>query len=196
MTKTFYKNLILEIPASVYEPREDSFLLAEVLEKENLAGKKVLDLGTGSGLLAILAARGGAEVFAADIDEKTLECAKQNAKANGAKINFVLSDLFQNLKKEKFDFIIFNAPYLPEKQTEFSRAWAAGENSELILRFISEAKNFLNPAGKILLLISSLAGIEKTRKKFGREGFSASIIKEKKIPWETLFAVEARKLDL
>ncbi len=196
MPKCFCKNLILEIPKETYEPREDSFLLAEALEKENLAGKKVLDLGTGSGLLAILAARAGAEVSAVDIVPETLACAKTNAKANGAKVNFILSDLFSNLENKKFDLIIFNAPYLPEKISEFSRAWAAGENAELILRFISEAKNFLNPAGKILLLISSLSGKEKILEEFRKNGFSASIAKEKKIPWETLLAVEARKLDL
>jgi len=196
MAKSFYKNLILEIPMPIYEPREDSHLLAEVLEKENLKGKNILDMGCGSGLLGIIASKAGARVSAVDIDVSAVECARKNAKACGAKINFFVSDLFQNLGNEKFDLIIFNAPYLPEKISAASRPWAAGEDLEIIFRFIREAKNFLSEKGKILLCISSLTDLENIMKKFSEIGFSASVFAEKKIPWEMLYVIEACKANL
>ncbi len=196
MTKSFYKNMILEIPAGVYELREDSLLLAEILEKENLVGGKILDMGCGSGLLGIIAAKAGALVSAVDIDAGAVECAEKNSKACGAKINFFVSDLFQNLGDEKFDLIIFNAPYLPEEISAASMTWAAGEGSELIFRFITKAKNFLSSKGKILLVVSSLTGLKNVMKKFSEAGFSASVLAEKKIPWEMLCVIEAREANL
>ena len=183
MAKSFYKNLILEIPLPVYEPREDSHLLAEVLEKENLKGKNILDMGCGSGLLGIIASKAGAHVSAADIDAGAVECARKNAKACGAEIKLLVSDLFENLGKEKFDLIIFNAPYLPEKISSASRAWAAGEGNELISRFIREAKNFLSEKGKILLCISSLTGLENIMKKLSENGFGKGHV----VPEEAIY---------
>jgi len=195
MPKSFYKTLVLEIPKGVYEPREDSFLLAQVLEKENLVGKKVLDLGTGSGLLAIIAAKSGCEVFAADIVPETLECARKNAISNNAKINFILSDLFENIP-EKFDLIVFNPPYLPEQISADSRVWAAGKNLELIMRAVGEAKSHLKDGGKLFMVLSSLSNENKIMKKLAEVGLKAKISAEQKIPWEKLFVIQAQKPNL
>ncbi len=192
--KAFYKNIELEISSGVYEPREDSFLLAKVLEKELSAKKfkRVLEIGCGSGLLAIIAAKKGRETTAADIDDKALECAKKNASANSVKINFVLSDLFEEISG-KFDLIIFNPPYLPEEISDFSRTWAAGKNLEMIFHFLSGAKNFLAPNGALLLVCSSLSNPEKIIGNLKQNGFSSSIAYEQKIPFETLYAIRAEK---
>ncbi|HLE07556.1 MAG TPA: HemK2/MTQ2 family protein methyltransferase [archaeon] len=194
MAKAFYKDIILEIAEGVYEPREDSFLLAEAFEKEikTKKYKNILDLGCGSGLLAIIAAKKGCKVTAADIEKKTLECAEKNAAENSAEISFVLSDLSQNVSG-KFDMIVFNPPYLPEKISADARVWAAGENSELIIRAISSLKDSLESDGKFLMVASSLSGIEEILKKFEDEGFIAAVTSEKKIPWETLCIISAIK---
>ncbi len=195
MVKSFYKAIELEIPDGVYEPREDSFLLAETLEKEKLKGKKVLEMGCGSGILSIISAKKGAEVFAADIDENSLECARKNSAANKAKINFLQSDLFLKISG-KFSLIIFNPPYLPEEISDFSRTWAGGKNLEIIFSFISQVKNFLAPKGEVLIAASSLSGVKKIMERFHSEGLPAEIISEKKIPWETLFIIRAQKPNL
>ena len=80
MAVCFYKDLVIETADSVYEPREDSFLIADNLNTKK--GEKVLEIGTGSGILAILAAKMGSRVTAVDINEDAIEGAAKNAKKN------------------------------------------------------------------------------------------------------------------
>lgn len=191
MAKSFYKDIVIEVRPDVYEPREDSILIAEAIENELKNGeKKVLEIGCGSGLLSIIAAKRDCDVTSVDIDEKALECARDNAKTNNIRINFLRSDIFSSVSG-KFDLIIFNPPYLPEKISEFSRTWAGGENVEIITRFIKDAKSFLSPSGKVLIIISSLTGLEKILREFELCGFSPKVISERKVPWETLFVISA-----
>ena len=107
--KFYYKDLELEIPANIYYPREDSMLMLDILEKTDLRGLKVLDMGTGSGILAVAAAKKGALVLAVDIDKNAVEIAWKNAAANNTVIRYRCSDLFEKIS-ERFDLIIFNAP--------------------------------------------------------------------------------------
>ncbi len=191
----FYKmrnneTIKLEIPESVYEPRDDSLLLAKVLENalEENKIKSVLEIGCGSGLLSIIAAKCGCEVLAADINPKAVECANHNAELNDAPIKTVESNLFDNVEG-KFDLIIFNPPYLPEEQNEINKTWAGGENLEIITNFLKGAKEHLESDGKILVAISSLSKPENVLKEFTNNGFDAKIIAERKIPWEKLLVV-------
>ena len=151
----------------VYRDAEDSWLLQEQVKKYAKKEMKVLDVGTGTGIQAITAAKQGADVMAVDINPKAVELAKKNAELNNVKINILESDLFLNVKG-KFDLIIFNAPYLPSdeppvKQTELwegvkDPAWSGGK--ELIMKFIKEAKKYLNKDGKIIIVFSSLTKLD------------------------------------
>ncbi len=183
----------LSIPENIYEPREDSLLLAaeleKILEKEKI--KSVLEIGCGSGLLSIIAAKSGCDVVAADINTAAVECAERNAELNSVKIKTVRANLFDNLEG-KFDLIVFNPPYLPEEQTEESRVWAGGKNLEVIAEFIKEAKRYLKYGGRVLVVISSLSNPEGVLKEFTDNDFGAKIIAEQKIHWEKLFVVCAK----
>ena len=118
----------------IYEPAEDSLLLQEQVKKFVKQGMKILDIGTGSGILAETAKQLGGMVLAADIN---LESVK-HVQSKG--INSVVSDLFSNIK-EKFDLIIFNPPYLPKEdmEPEDSRlATTGGENGNEIIDIIKK----------------------------------------------------------
>jgi len=134
----------------IYEPEEDSYLLNKFVKK--YAKGKVLDMGTGSGIQALTALENTPDVLAVDINE---ECVR------ALKINVIQSDLFSNVKG-KFDLIIFNPPYLPEdkEEPEDSKVITTGgeKGSEIIVKFLEDAKEHLNKNGKILILISSLTG--------------------------------------
>lgn len=137
----------------IYEPAEDSYLLKGVVSTY-AKGKRVLDMGSGSGILAIAAQKAGAEsVLAVDIDSEVIT----HLRSQG--IESTQSDLFKKVKGE-FDLIVFNPPYLPldkQEDAESKRITTGGKRGdELILRFLRQAVNHLASKGIILLLVSSL----------------------------------------
>ncbi len=150
----------------VYEPREDSYLLAEAVEKH--ARGNVLDLGTGSGIQGITAALKGCPVTFSDVQSAALECARRNAEANSVleRAKFVKSDMFSSLH-EKFDTIVFNPPYLPsgegvEEEGPPDASLDGGRHGRrLIDIFLRDFRDFLAPGGIALLLESSLNSYEK-----------------------------------
>jgi release factor glutamine methyltransferase len=195
--RIFFNDAAFFVSKDVYEPAEDTFLLAENLTvNENDA---VLDVGTGCGILGILAAKKARKVIATDLNPHAVNCAKINAKLNNvaSRMDILLGDLFQPIKRnERFSLILFNAPYLPsnpdEEKTWMGRAWAGGPaGRQLIDRFISEAPQYLNKNGRILLVQSSLSKIDETLRKFREAGLKARILAEKKVMFETIVLIEA-----
>ena len=166
----------------IYDPEEDSFLLVKYVDK--FAEGKVLDLGTGSGIQAEAALRHTKDVLAVDIDKESVEYV--NKKGIKARI----SDLFSNIK-EKFDLIIFNPPYLPENEVEdkeSKRITTGGKYGyEILERFFSQADDYLNKNGKILIVFSSLTNKNKINKIIKENNFKFKLLEEKKIFFETLY---------
>jgi len=194
--KAFYFNeLRLEIPPGVYEPKEDSILLAENISLK--PRDRVLDIGTGSGLQALVAAGKGAKVVAVDINPKALDAAGRNAENNRvSNIDFRLSDLFSGIDpKEKFDLILFNPPYVPSDEKDLeAKAWAGGKaGRETIDRFIEQAPKHLKKGGRILLLVSSLNHPEGIKEKLRQKGLRTREIGRKKIWFEQLILLESVK---
>jgi release factor glutamine methyltransferase len=188
--KFFYRGLTLEIDDDIYYPREDSIMLAEQLEKEE--GKKILDMGCGSGFLSILAAKKNF-VTSVDINAKACRTAKNNAMKNEVNIEVIHSDLFSRVSG-RFDIIVFNPPYLPDIEEDELKdiSYHGGKTGrEVIEKFIEKAKDFLEENGKILLLISSLTGEKEVLKLLENHGFFSKVLARKKVPWEELIVIEA-----
>lgn len=129
--KVFFGGLVFCVEENVYEPAEDTFLLAENLEVSE--GDVVLDVGTGCGMLGVLAAKKAKEVVAVDVNPYVVRCARENAKLNSVldKMDFLQCDLLGPIRPDKvFTLIIFNPPYLPsepdEEQTRIGLSWAGG----------------------------------------------------------------------
>jgi release factor glutamine methyltransferase len=188
-----------DIFEEVYEPAEDSFLFAENIEVTE--DKAVLDLGTGSGILAVLAAKKAASVIAVDVNPFAVRCAKTNAKLNRVKdkLSFIQANLFSAFDIEtKFDVILFNAPYLPSEKREaatwIGRSWAGGVNGrEVVDRFILEVPKYLKSNGQILLMQSTLTGVQETINGFSVVNLKATVKATQKLPFfETLTLIEAK----
>lgn len=166
----------------IYEPQEDSFLLSKHIRY--YAKGKVLDLGTGSGILAEEALKYTRDVLAADINEECVELFRNK------NINFRESDLFSSIKG-KFDLIIFNPPYLPKDKLEDEktrRIISGGEcGYEIIERFLKETKDYLNEEGKILLLFSSLTNKDKIDNIIKENKLKFKLLESKKIFFEELY---------
>ena len=191
-----------DVNDDVYEPAEDSFLFAENL---NIAsGELVLDLGTGSGILANVAAKNAGRVVAVDLNPFAIRCAKDNAKLNGVqdRIDFVQGDLFSAFRDGvRFDLVLFNAPYLPsevgEEATWIGKAWAGGSNGRLVVdKFIAVVPTYLTLQGRVLLMQSTLTGVDETIQRFAKQNLKASVIAEQQLPFfETLTLIEAKTDD-
>jgi len=155
---------------------------------EELVRGSVLDIGTGSGIQAVAAAlKPDVEyVLAADINPEAVEAAKGRATHSGviSKMHFLVSDLFTNIN-ERFDWIIFNPPYLPSEGDVEDPTWAGGENGgETIERFLEEATSHLVHGGSILMIVSSETGLNR-----GDYGYVWNVLEEKTLFFETLYCV-------
>ncbi len=173
----------------IYQPAEDSYLLESVI-KLYVKDKSVLDMGSGSGILAESALRNGAKsVTAVDINQDSIKILKNK------KINAIKSNLFEKVhKSKKFDIILFNPPYLPEDKREdkvSSLATTGGKRGdEIIIKFLEQAPKHLNNGGIILLLLSSLTPQDKILKLIGKQSLKHKLIASKKIFFEELFVWE------
>jgi release factor glutamine methyltransferase len=196
--KVFFRKHVFVMSKDVYEPAEDTFLLARHLSVNE--EERVLDMGTGCGLLAVLAAEKAREVVAVDINPHAIACAARNAELNGVATKVVvrLGDLFYAVKRhEKFDLILFNPPYLPVEPCEgdswIEKAWAGGETGRMVIdRFIGNVANFLTENGRTLLVQSSLSNVNKTLTEFLQNNMSVKEVAEKKLAFERIALIEAK----
>jgi len=197
--KVYFKDYVFMVDEHVYEPAEDTFLLAEKMTVEE--DDAVLDMGTGCGILAVLAAEKAKSVVAVDINPYAIECAIKNAEMNGARerIEFRHGDLFQPIKpNERFSLILFNAPYLPsepdEERSWIGKAWAGGSNGRKVIdRFVMNAPNFLAAGGRIQLVQSSLSDVNRTIQMFSERSLQAMVVAQVKVAFERIVLVEAKR---
>ena len=118
-------------------------------------GTRALDLGTGSGIGAMVAARYGARVIATDINPEAVRCAKINALAHHLedRIETRLGDLFEPVRGERFDLILFNPPYFRGRPRDLpDHAWRSPDAFD---RFVRELPAHLTPGGRALVVLSS-----------------------------------------
>jgi len=195
----FFEGKSFNVFEDVYEPSEDTLLLAEnlVLGCDEI----VLDVGTGCGILAVISALKARRVLAIDINPSAVRCTTLNAEAYrvSEKMDVVRGDLFGPFKEgEVFDLILFNAPYVPTEEEEekgwAARMWSGGKTGrKLIDPFVAYAGQYLKEDGRILLVQSTLSDVEQTLMKLKKQGFAARILAEKKVFFETISLIEARR---
>lgn len=166
--ETEFMGLTFHVEPGVLIPRADTEILVEKALEWMKPGARVLDIGTGSGAIAVSLAKLGrqAQVTAVDVSDRALEIARQNAKRNGAAVEFVKSDCFSALKGRKYDMIVSNPPYIsedemrglmPEVTREPELALFGGADGLDFYRRISrEAPEYLNEGGCLLFEIGWL----------------------------------------
>lgn len=166
--ETEFMGLTFHVEPGVLIPRADTEILVEKALAWMKPGARVLDIGTGSGAIAVSLAKLGrqAQVTAVDVSDRALEIARRNAERNGAAVEFVKSDCFSALKGRKYDMIVSNPPYIsedemrvlmPEVTREPELALFGGADGLDFYRRISrEAPEYLNEGGCLLFEIGWL----------------------------------------
>ena len=121
--KTRFMNLEFKVNSSVLIPRPETEELVRLMLKEDLEGKEILDIGTGSGCIAISLAKNlpNSKVRALDISSDALEVAEENAKLNNVSIEFIHADIFEYQSDKKYDVIVSNPPYVLESEKVFMK---------------------------------------------------------------------------
>ncbi|RAP45742.1 MAG: methyltransferase [Methanosphaera sp. rholeuAM6] len=190
-----YDNVEYVECCEVYPPAEDTFLLIDNMEIDK--SDRVLEIGTGTGLVSICASFKCLEVTGVDINPHAVKCALNNVKLNKrGNVNVFESDLFENVDGI-YDLILFNTPYLPVLEDEhvdddYSKAWDGGENGrEVIDRFLEEVPQYLRDGGKLQLVQSSLSDNDKTLQILEKMGLTASITAVEHVFFEDITLITA-----
>ncbi|MFD5447853.1 HemK2/MTQ2 family protein methyltransferase [Streptomyces sp. NPDC003470] len=172
----------------VYAPQEDTALLVGALSDESLPpGAAVLDVGTGSGALALAAARRGGRVTAVDVSRRAVWAARLNAARVGARVRVLRGNLFTPVRGETFDLVLANPPYVPapgagRRPRGAARAWDAGHDGRLVLdRICREAPALLRPGGVLLLVQSALSDPGRTVALLRDAGLKAAVTRRQRI---------------
>lgn len=168
----------------VYQPEADTYLLLSSVKNEIRNSDTVLEVGTGSGIIA-QACSERARCVATDVNPHACRMAHEMG------VEVVRTDLYAGLKGP-FDLILFNPPYLPTAENERIDDWleyaldGGADGREVIRRFASGLHRILHPYGRVLLLVSSLTGIPETRELFAEQGFISFIVSEETTEGERL----------
>lgn len=164
-------------------------MLAHALRAEiPTADLDVLDLCSGSGLLAVGAALLGTRATAVDISRRALLSARINARVNGVSVRTLRGWLFEAVPGERFDIIVSNPPYLPAATEALpasgpERAWEGGRDGRALLDPICEqASSFLRPGGSLLLVQSSVCDVERTRALLAASGLQVDVVERSRGP--------------
>ena len=178
-------------------PRTGEFLAS--LIDSNLVGRdsEVLDMGTGSGVCAMFAAKYARRVVAVDINPAAVRCAEINALLNHLehKIDVRHGDLFAAVPGERFDLILFNPPFVRgAPRDDRDRAWRSSDVAE---RFAAGLRDQLNPGGFALVLLSTFGDGSFFLEEFRRRGLEISVQAERRFVNErlTVFRLAPTKPD-
>lgn len=177
---------MLTTPPGVYRPQRDTHFLAEAFRRERLpTGAKVLDVCTGSGALAMLAASAGAGgVDAVDICPRAVAAARMNVEECGFDVRVLRGDLFTPVSDRWYDLILANPPYVPTMPAgrvgstpNYDARWDGGLDGRAVVnRLCNEVCHRLRPRGVLLLVQSALCGVSATVDALQGSGLQASVV--------------------
>ncbi|UIX32381.1 HemK2/MTQ2 family protein methyltransferase [Streptomyces sp. GQFP] len=177
------------VPPGVYAPQTDTRLLRRAMGRESITAETdVLDLATGSGMLAVEAARLGGRVTAVDISWRALATTRLNALLNGQTLRVRHGDLATAVPGRRFDLVLTNPPYVPAPGPTPARgparAWDAGRDGRLLIdRICDTAPAVLRPTGALLIVHSHLCGIDATLTRLERAGLRAKVVDRAELPF-------------
>ena len=178
-------------PPGVYQVDSDTSLLTEVLHEGGYAaGRRVLDIATGTGALALAAVRAGAgSVTAVDVSIRSVAATWINSRLHGAPVTVRRGDLCEPVPGQHFDLILANPPYVPARthpapRHRIARCWDAGPDGRAMLdRLCTDAPALLDPDGMLLLVHSAISDDASTLCRLAEAGLNAEVLARGTVPF-------------
>ena len=158
----------------------------------DLKNKSLLELGAGTGLISIFAAKQNANVTASDINSTAIKNIKLNAEKNRVELNIIQSDLFDSIPSQNFDYIIINPPYFPkEPKDENEQAWFCGSDFRFFKNLFKQIDNYICDSTNVIMILSEDCEIEMIKSIAKENSFVLNEIQKTKVwnEWNYLFKV-------
>lgn len=190
-----WKNIKIDVKPGVFHPGiffSTKVLLGYIEENLHLQNKSLLELGAGSGLISIFAAKKGAFVTASDVSFTAIKNIRENAHKNLVNLKIIHSDLFDKIDADPaFDIIIINPPYYPENPVnEQELAWYCGKNFEYFKNLFRELELHIHKTTTVLMVLSQDCKINAIKKIAKLYGFRLNEVQQKKTWWEVNYIFE------
>ena len=192
-----YKGIRLIIPPAVFHPGFffSTRLLLRYIAALPLTNKLFLELGAGSGLIALYAARQGALVMATDINPIAVHALEMNRHSNRIPLTVIKSDLFTNIPQQTFDIIAINPPYYKKKPgTPAEYAWYCGEQGEYFQQLFSSMQQYMHAQSMVLMVLCDGCDLPMIREMASANGFQLYCVQTKTNWIETNFIFKIEKV--
>jgi release factor glutamine methyltransferase len=194
---------MLLCPPGVYRAEGDTQLLIDVTREGGFArGRDVLDVGTGSGALALAAARSGASsVTAVDLSLRSVAATWLNSRLHRARVTVHRGDLFGPVAGRRFGLVMANPPYVPAASTRLprhrmGRCWDAGPDGRVLIdRICADVQHVLAPDGDVLLVHSAICDVDLTLAALERAGLVPRVVTTATVPFGPVMRGRAAMLE-
>ena len=178
-----YKGIRVQVPPGVFHPGfffSTKFLL-RFLQEQPLRGRSLLELGAGSGLISLFAARCGAHVTATDINPLAISCLQKNQKENSSSLEIIHSDLYTHIPRQPFDIVAVNPPYYrKEPVSDADRAWYCGPEGEYFDVFFGGLGYYIHDRSDVWMVLCEGCDLDMIRKLAARHGWSLTCVRTRR----------------
>jgi release factor glutamine methyltransferase len=179
-----YENICVKVHSDVFPPHLtlSTRILLDFIKPIDLTNKTFLELGCGSGIISLFAAKKGAKVTSTDINIIALDFLKESADKNQLEITIIESNLFENLTENSFDYIVINPPYYPKNPKNIKeQAWFCGTNFDYFEALFSQLPNYKKTSNSVYMILSEDCEIDKIKAIAKKNSLSMKCVAQKSV---------------
>ncbi len=195
-----YQGIHIRLLPTVFHPGwlVSTKILLEFAMELDSAGKRVLELGAGSGLIGLSQVRKGAMVTASDLNPMAIRAMKESSLKNNVPLTLIESDLFDKIPLQHFDFIFINPPYYPRQpKNDWERGFYCGPDFDFFRGLFTQIKPFMGPATRVYMILNEYCALAKIMEIAESSGivFNRVLQKRKAGEWQYIFEMSNRPFD-